>query len=166
MGTESVRLWILLVFTQLAASLVSDHLPYSQLSTLKVALHLHQWEQEGYLYQHLFHIRIWKDWVPVLGDHFQKDHLNKNDPAYLQQFILESVRAETCHLLSLLFALPLIRQAPAWAIIYMILINTPCVLIQRYNRPRLEKLLEQMLKKQKEKPSLEEFPVPAFSTIT
>lgn len=166
MGTESLKLWILLVFTQLTASLVADHLSYARLESLKFILSHYRWEQEGIRYQHIFHIKLWKDLVPELGNHFDKNHLKEKNPAYLMQFILESVRAETCHLLSLLFALPLLRQAPLWVIIYIVLINIPCIIIQRYNRPRLEKLMQQMLKKQNGKISTQELPVPVYGKTT
>jgi glycosyl-4,4'-diaponeurosporenoate acyltransferase len=108
------------------------------------------WECEGAIYQKLFRIKKWKNALPELGDFikgvFHKKKLQRFELEYLRTYIVESCRAELTHesiiLTSLLF--------PLWAepticmpIIYIsLLLNTPFIMIQRHNRPRIMRMLE------------------------
>ncbi|WP_320128954.1 hypothetical protein [uncultured Sphaerochaeta sp.] len=136
----------ILILSQIAASLVADHLSMENLQSLRKRMSSLQWEQDGEIYQHYFRIRIWKDKVPEMGNQFNKAHLAAISEAYLEQFILESERAELCHGLALVFALPILLNADPsvtnWAILYCLVANVPFILIQRYNRPRFEKILK------------------------
>ena len=76
---------------------------------------------------------------------FSKKHMAQTDPAYLKRFISETKRAELIHLFSII---PLwvfgFWMKPIWVLyllLFSTLINLPCILAQRYNRPRLEHLL-------------------------
>ena len=61
-------------------------------------------------------------------------------------FILETVRAEVAHVLCIFVTLLLLlyHKQPYCAFIpaFYLAINIPCILIQRYNRPRLERVLK------------------------
>jgi len=107
------------------------------------------WEEGGEIYQRLFKVRSWKAALPELSDFFKKLFPKKKikafDTEYLQSYITESCRAELTHFciigITLLF--------PLWAglsvsliIIYIsVLLNLPFIVIQRYNRPRIQRLL-------------------------
>lgn len=104
-------------------------------------------------------IRSWKDKIPEAGQtaNFKKDHIYQPDnPAYIEQFILETCYGSVLHLLcifsSLLFSFLGLLWNGFWimtfpvAIVYSIL-NVPSFMIQRYNRPRLIKKLERMKQK-------------------
>jgi len=107
------------------------------------------WEAGGEIYQRLFKVRSWKAALPELSDFFKKLFPKKKiktfNSEYLQSYITESCRAELTHFciigITLLF--------PLWAgfsvaliIIYIsVLLNLPFIVIQRYNRPRIQRLL-------------------------
>ncbi|MDD4007710.1 MAG: hypothetical protein PHO44_06985 [Sphaerochaetaceae bacterium] len=135
--------------SQFLASFIVNGMSYSTLQSFRNPLRARSWELEGQVYQKLFRIKAWKDLVPELGritpEKFTKRHIESDRAAYLEQFILESIRAELCHAFSLFFAVPIFLFVPThlrdFALLYIILINVPCIMIQRTNRPRLERIL-------------------------
>jgi glycosyl-4,4'-diaponeurosporenoate acyltransferase len=101
-------------------------------------------------YRRLTGVHHWKRLLPdggeVTRNGFPKRHLENADPAYLRRFILESKRAEAIHWMAIL---------PFWVfgfwsppivvpimLLYALAVNLPCIVAQRYNRPRLVRLLE------------------------
>ena len=104
------------------------------------------WEHRGRLYQKLFRIRHWKDRVPDgaswLKGGFPKARLLRRDPAYLSRFAQETCRGEAVHTVVILCAPLFFFWNPPWAgglmILYALAANLPCILIQRYNRARLD----------------------------
>lgn len=100
-------------------------------------------------YRDFIHINKWKHLLPdgaaLRKNGFSKKHMAQTDPAYLKRFISETKRAELIHLFSII---PLwvfgFWMKPIWVLyllLFSTLINLPCILAQRYNRPRLEHLL-------------------------
>ena len=96
----------------------------------------------------------WKDRLPQFNNDFDKRRLRKKlSAAYLEEFIFNTCRAEVIHTgiallgyLSLLFCL--LCDDPAGNLLLFAAIatviavcNLPFSMIQRYNRSRLEKLL-------------------------
>lgn len=106
-----------------------------------------EWEAGGRVYRHLG-IRRWKGFLPEAGGLFKggfdKRHLGSSEAAYLEQFRRETNRAEFSHWLTLVSASTFFIWNPWWVglamIGYAILTNLPFIVIQRYNRPRLEGL--------------------------
>jgi glycosyl-4,4'-diaponeurosporenoate acyltransferase len=151
MECDPEKFAILLIVSQITASLAVDHLSEEILQILRTKLKSFRWEKEGEIYQHYFRIKAWKDKMPELGNQFSKDHMESAETEYLNRFIIESVRAELCHELALILSIPLILHAGQLviegALLYSLLANIPFCMIQRYNRPRLEKLQEQREKK-------------------
>ena len=99
------------------------------------------WEQDGNFYRRWLAIRSWKgrlpNGAPWLGG-FSKDRLAKRDASYVDEFILETRRAEFAHW-CMLACLPLFfLWNPPWACavmaFYAIAANMPCIAVQRYNR--------------------------------
>lgn len=102
------------------------------------------WEQRGRLYRWLA-IRRWKDLLPDAGSWFRggvaKRRLPRGTPDGLALFCRATVRGEACHWLVLGSAPLFFLWNPAWAggvmILYAVLANLPCILVQRFNRARL-----------------------------
>ena len=103
------------------------------------------WEKGGRVYNKL-HIRRWKDRLPdmsrLMPDMVRKDL--GSDPAVLVQ---ETCVAECVHwALTLLSAGIFFLWRSGWAallwLVYNVLGNVSFIVIQRYNRPRLQKLAE------------------------
>jgi glycosyl-4,4'-diaponeurosporenoate acyltransferase len=99
------------------------------------------WERDGYLYRDRLAIRRWKillpDAAPWLGG-FAKKKLRERNPAYLEQFLIETRRAEIAHWCMLACLPVFFLWNPPWArwamTAYALATNLPCILAQRYNR--------------------------------
>jgi glycosyl-4,4'-diaponeurosporenoate acyltransferase len=105
-----------------------------------------RWERHGLLYRDWFAIRKWKhllpDGAPWLGGAMK--NLPSRNPAHIEQFLIETRRAEVVHWCAIC-CLPLFfLWNPAWArwvmTAYAIASNLPCILAQRYNRLVLDRL--------------------------
>jgi glycosyl-4,4'-diaponeurosporenoate acyltransferase len=107
------------------------------------------WERGGRLYEGVFGIKGWKGWLPDaarwFGGGFAKGTLAANHPDYLRRFVRETWRGELCHWAALGFAPVFFLWNPWWADLvmfgYALLANLPCIVVQRYNRLRLQRLL-------------------------
>jgi glycosyl-4,4'-diaponeurosporenoate acyltransferase len=107
------------------------------------------WEQEGDLYNTLFNVRKWKKKLPDgaawFRTGFSKKRFRRKDPEYLQRFISETCRGEIAHWIMLLPSPIFYLWNPLWASIVMtlfgLIVNIPCIIVQRYNRFHLQNLL-------------------------
>ena len=110
------------------------------------------WEYKGVWYNKRLKIRVWKDFLPqyVSKNGFSKKNLNNLSLSYINQFILETCRAEWAHKNCMWIAILLIFINKfiigITFFIVVLLINFPYICIQRYNRIRLIKLKEKILK--------------------
>lgn len=106
-------------------------------------------EDDGRWYQRRLHIRSWKDRLPEKGDLFRggfsKRHLSSRSSEHLQRFVAETRRAETVHWsnlaagpLFLIWCRPLLG---ALMIVFGVVAHLPFIVVQRYNRGRLVRLL-------------------------
>jgi glycosyl-4,4'-diaponeurosporenoate acyltransferase len=108
------------------------------------------WERKGRFYQAVLRIRAWKTLLPsggaALGADFSLSHVESHEGAYLWRWVAESCRAELTHWLALAsVALFVFWNPPVGVIanvIYAAIANAPCILAQRYNRPRVVSILE------------------------
>lgn len=112
------------------------------------------WEKNGSFYEKWFMIKRWKKYLPDGGGLFKNGYAKRQIADFsienLERYLLESRRAELTHWLAIfpfwvfgLFAPPSV----IWImLVYALLVNLPCIIAQRYNRPRIMKLLK---KKQK-----------------
>jgi glycosyl-4,4'-diaponeurosporenoate acyltransferase len=106
---------------------------------------LRAFERDGRVYERRLRIRAWKDRLPEGGALFEggfsKRHVGGRSPAQLERFVAETRRAERTHWVVLgLAPLFVLWSPPVLAvamIVYGLLANLPCLLIQRYNRARL-----------------------------
>ena len=107
------------------------------------------WEKHSRLYEQLATIKKWKAWLPdgakVSPKAFKKKHLQTTNSAYIRLFILETCRAEILHWIIFLFGFIFFIWNPWYVgiimIVYAAITNLPCIIAQRYNRIRLERLL-------------------------
>ena len=96
-----------------------------------------------------FKIKKWKSIVPEAGGFFKggtsKKTLSSLDREGLRNFLIETKRAELVHyLIFIVFVLFFFIDPLFLAIImfiYAVIANIPCILIQRYNRSRIIKIL-------------------------
>ena len=107
-------------------------------------------EAGGRFYERHLAIAAWKDRMPEAGAFFaggfSKAGLASRDTAHLERYVVETRRAELTHWALVactpVFALwnpPALVAAQA---AYALASNLPCIAIQRYNRSRLERVLQ------------------------
>ena len=113
----------------------------------------HAGEHGGRFYEHWFGIRRWKDRLPDaaswFGGGFAKGRLPGTKGDYLSRFIRETWRGELCHWFALGCTPVFFLWNPWWAdlvmIAYAVAANLPCILAQRYNRSRFQRVLARRL---------------------
>jgi len=97
------------------------------------------WERGGTIYASLFLVKRWKSLLPsggtVFEGGFSMRHIVSRRKEYLEHWIRETCRAELTHWIALI----------ASGLFYAVLVNMPCVIVQRYNRPRLAGMLYRRL---------------------
>jgi len=107
------------------------------------------WERGGRFYEHVFGIKRWKDRLPDaarwFGGGFAKGTLTGTNRDYMERFIRETWRGELCHWAALACAAVFFLWNPWWGdviiVAYALVANLPCILVQRCNRARFERLL-------------------------
>ena len=120
---------------------------------------LFRFEQEGRFYNKYFKINIWKDKLPQFSEltkfGFSKSSLNNVSGEYLEQFYIETMRAELSHwfliMCSPIYFLFAEKILLWFTIIGNIIGNLPFIMIQRYNRGRILKLLAHLKKHEQAK---------------
>ena len=107
-------------------------------------------ERGGRFYERRLRIQRWKDLLPEAGALFEggisKRSIGSRRPGRLERFVAETRRAEWTHW-SIMAAAPVFFLWNWWwadilIVIYAIAANLPCVLVQRYNRARVRRILE------------------------
>ena len=124
---------------------VAHRLPLDRLTCDGPLLRLRAFEAGGRCYRR-WGIHRWKDRLPDAGDLFSggtsKRQLTAYDVAGLEAFARETRRAELAHWWALfcgpLFVLWNPPLAAALLVTYGVLVNLPFILIQRYNRFRID----------------------------
>ena len=113
-------------------------------------------------------IKKWKDNVPqflkIKNINKIKSENNVIDTAYVNNFITETRRGEFMHLIDIIFGIIAALLLPkAYFLKYSLPIlfvwtyfNMLSIIIQRYNRPRLQKLLIRMQRKNSQESTLNE----------
>ena len=106
------------------------------------------WEQGGRFYERWFCIKRWKDRLPDaarwFSGGFAKGTLAGKQADYLHRFIRETWRGELCHWCAIACAPVFFLWNPLGADLVMVAFavaaNLPCILAQRYNRQRFQRL--------------------------
>jgi glycosyl-4,4'-diaponeurosporenoate acyltransferase len=146
----NVAAWLCI---HLGVSYTSSRLPLGLFREEGWLYRARRWERGGRVYQAVFRIRAWKGLLPdgaaLFKKGFRKRRIASRSTDYLHRFILETCRAELCHWLA--FALvPLFFLWNPWYVAvlmipYAVATNAPCILTQRFNRPRLRAELARSL---------------------
>jgi glycosyl-4,4'-diaponeurosporenoate acyltransferase len=111
-------------------------------------------EKEGKFYERVFRIKSWKKYLPdgasVWKNGFTKRHLMSTEPEYMEKFIRETCKGETIHFIQIVFFWVVGFWTPMYMVFVMLffalLTNIPCIIAQRYNRPRLLKVYRRQLR--------------------
>ncbi|MGD6804987.1 glycosyl-4,4'-diaponeurosporenoate acyltransferase [Rossellomorea aquimaris] len=109
-----------------------------------------RWESAGKFYEKLG-IKRWKTILPdgggVFAGGFRKKKLVDRNSDYFETFIVETRRAEFTHMILIPPALLFFIWNTAlvgWIMVaYAVIANIPFVIIQRYNRFRFQRILQQ-----------------------
>lgn len=138
---------VIYVALQVARMWVDVALPERWFDPDRRSFRARRWERDGAVYDEHLGISRWKDRLPSLPtlERFSKTSLTETSTAYLRQFILETCRAESNHKRSIVETWAFLIWNP-WEFFLVILAlstlgHTPFLLVQRYNRPRLRRLL-------------------------
>jgi hypothetical protein len=99
-------------------------------------------------YERVWRIKRWKHLLPDAAQWFggfPKQHLESHDPDYLREFVVETCRGEAAHWAQAGAISAFVLWTPwPWALIlplYAGMSNLPCILLQRQNRRRIERVL-------------------------
>ena len=109
---------------------------------------LAKFEAGGSLYGRVG-VKKWKTWLPDCGDFFKpgfpKKTLRSRKRDYLEAFYFETCRAEFTHWLTMAWAPIFLLWNEWWVELimmgYALAVNLPCIIVQRFNRGRLHRLL-------------------------
>lgn len=131
-----------------AVGYVGHRLPLARLDHDTWLTRIRGWEREGRTWERLG-IRRWKDRLPEAGSFFgggmSKRALPGREPDDLARFAAETRRAEWVHWTVMavipvfaLFNPPALLLAMA---VYGVAANVPCIVVQRFNRARIQRVL-------------------------
>jgi len=140
-----IAVWLII---HVGVSFVITHIPLGSFNNEFWLYEQKKWEKGGKIYIRIFGLKKWKKRLPdgaaLFKKGFRKKHLTGRDDIYLDSFIRETCRAELAHWIMLLLS-PVFFIWNIWwvgivMIIYAVLANLPCIIIQRYNRIRLKRV--------------------------
>jgi glycosyl-4,4'-diaponeurosporenoate acyltransferase len=114
-----------------------------------VLTRLRPFERDGRWYEERWRIKAWKDRLPeggaIFAGGFSKRSLRTREPDVLGRFVIETRRAEHTHWWLMALAPLFFLWNPWWLALVMIgyalIANVPCLMVQRYNRARLIRVL-------------------------
>ncbi len=109
----------------------------------------YKWEKEGKIYDKIFKVSRWKKFLPdggaIMKGGYKKKNITDFSRENFQKFVIESCRAELSHLLAIfpfwVFGLFAPIEVIYIMLAYALLVNLPCIITQRYNRPRFIRLI-------------------------
>jgi len=130
-------------------SYVCTRIPLKNFNPANMFFRLKSWENNGRFYEKYFRIKSWKEKMPdgarLFKGGFPKKNLEQKDFKYLNIFMLETCRGELTHWLQILPVWVFFLWNVWWAglimVIYALIANIPCILLQRYNRARLQRVI-------------------------
>lgn len=138
------------VIFHLTIGYLCSRIPVDRLNPNQWLFQTFPWEKGGKIYDQIFHVRAWKHLIPngsaLYKGTFSIKHLASSNLEYLERWLKESVRAELCHWIMIVpgFLFFLWNSiGVGWAMVaYAILNNLIPIVMQRYNRPRIRRLIE------------------------
>lgn len=138
---------------QLSAALFCLYMPDRLFSPNSFLFRTRRFEKEGSVYDSIFKVKRWKHMLPDGGAilkkrGFRKKKLESFSEVYLNRFLVESARGELTHWLAILpfWIFGFFTPWPVmwYMMIYALIVNMPCIIAQRYNRPLIQKLLKKV----------------------
>ncbi len=140
---------------QLSTALVVRVMPARFFSVANPLFRTATFEKDGRIYERYLRIKRWKKYLPdgsaITGVGLKKKRLEDVSDAMLYYYIEESCRAELIHLLAIppfiLFGFFCPPPVVFFMLFYALAVNLPCLITQRYNRPRIERILKRRSKK-------------------
>jgi glycosyl-4,4'-diaponeurosporenoate acyltransferase len=153
--TDSITVilfFILWAIFQTASAVICLRISDSRFSPESFLFRPRRWERGGLFYERVFKVRRWKRFLPdggaIVKGGYEKKHLGKPTENNLERFAIETSRGELTHWLAILpfwvfgfFAQPIVIL---YMFIYALAVNAPCIITQRYNRPRIIRLLKRL----------------------
>jgi glycosyl-4,4'-diaponeurosporenoate acyltransferase len=119
--------------------------PRSFVASFSLLYKIKNWERNGHVYERLG-VKVWKGRLPEARKWFRREKTiaHIREMGNIQMFERQTNRSELSHWLQMLPALLFFLFHPPWAgwimVAYAILFNVPFIMVQRYNRARLERL--------------------------
>lgn len=109
-----------------------------------------KWERNGEFYQQVLKVKRWKGHMPEIADFiksaFPKNSIKEFTNEYIEKYLLESCRAEFAHWCIIASSIMFLFCEGTAAFIFILLIaiilNAPFIIIQRYNRPRIIRIMK------------------------
>jgi glycosyl-4,4'-diaponeurosporenoate acyltransferase len=135
------------------------HIPVERFDYNHWSYQTFKWEQGGEIYQKLFKVKNWKRFIPsgaaLYQGAYQIKHVAEFTVEGVKLWLKESCRSEFCHRMMILpgFLFFLWNEAVVgWIMVaYAVLNNLIPIIMQRYNRPRIRKLLARLEEIEREK---------------
>lgn len=139
-----------------------SRIPIERFDPQKSRYQTKTWEKDGEIYQKLFHVKEWKKFIPsgaaVYKGAYEIKHIHSFNIDNITRWLKESCRAEFCHwvmiLPGFLFFLWNSVEMGLCMVAYAVLNNFVPIIMQRYNRPRVRKILAQLEMKTRQKGEL------------
>lgn len=140
---------LIFMLISMAMTVICEKLPDKLFYYKKWMYRERKWENHGRIYDTYFGVKKWKTKLPDISDfmkwRFNKKHLAESNKDYLSVFLMESCKSEFTHWMIILSTLFFVIWSDVTTMIIMFLLacalNLPYIIIQRYNRPRLVRLL-------------------------
>jgi glycosyl-4,4'-diaponeurosporenoate acyltransferase len=149
MNKLALDLGIFLV-SSIIVTVISTKLPERYYNYRNWIFKERKWEKNGEFYQHVFKVKRWKNHMPEIADFikstFSKKSIKEFDNEYIEKYLLESCRAEFAHwciiFSSVIFLFYEGTATFVCILLIAILVDAPFIIIQRYNRPRIIRIMK------------------------
>lgn len=150
-GFKLIRANLLIfILISLAMTFICEKLPAKLYNYKRWMFRERHWEKGGKIYDSIFKVKKWKAKLPEISDfmrwRFNKKHLAETNNNYLSVFITESCKAEFTHWLIIISTVIFNFWNGFFSSFLLFLLatilNFPYIIIQRYNRPRLLRLIK------------------------
>lgn len=141
---------IIFIIFSITITIICQEIPNRHFYYKKWMFRERRWENGGHIYEHLFGVKRWKAKLPDISDfirwRFNKKHLTEIGTHYISEFLRESCKSEFTHWMIIFSTLTFNLWSDFFStlpiFIFASILNLPYIIIQRYNRPRLIRLLK------------------------
>lgn len=149
-GLTVLLIFVLWPLIQVGSAFLCLYLPDKFFNHNKGIYKTFRFEHNGKLYDTLFKVKKWKHLLPDGGAIYKKKGFAKKtltdfSQNNLNRFLMESCRGELTHWLPICFFWVFFFITSPFVVllmfVYSIIVNMPCIIVQRYNRPRIQKML-------------------------